>query len=249
MWWTPILRPRNGNTRNEFRGSAALRAGGASRPRSGALPIGARQLPVRPDEVAGVAVWIALEVVLMLGLGFPEVPCRGHFRHDATRPQARGFDVGDRLLRRRPLRVAGIEDGGAVARAAIVPLPILGGRIVDLKEELEQVAVAHHLRIEDDLDRFGMGSVIAIGGVRHVAAAVSHAGADHPGHLPDQVLHAPEAAAGQHGSFGRDCHMITSIPALILTAWGPVVAMPDARPICTRLAARRRPGARTGMPI
>ena len=46
-----------------------------------------RQLPVRPREVAGVAVRIALEVVLVLGLGFPEVACRRHLGDHLAGPQ------------------------------------------------------------------------------------------------------------------------------------------------------------------
>src|SRR5580693_1155834 len=40
------------------------------------LPVGSsasRQLPVRPEEVAGVSAGVVLQVVLVLGLGLPEV--------------------------------------------------------------------------------------------------------------------------------------------------------------------------------
>src|SRR6266481_5650283 len=37
---------------------------------SSLLPV--RQLPVRPNEVTGVAVRITLQIILMLGLGLPE---------------------------------------------------------------------------------------------------------------------------------------------------------------------------------
>ena len=36
--------------------------------------------------MTGVAEGIALEVILMLGLGFPEVPCRGYFGHGLAGP-------------------------------------------------------------------------------------------------------------------------------------------------------------------
>ena len=35
-----------------------------------------RQSPVGPDEMAGVAIGISLEIILMLGFGLPEVACR-----------------------------------------------------------------------------------------------------------------------------------------------------------------------------
>ena len=37
-----------------------------------------RQLPVGSDEVARITVRIALQIVLVLGLGFPEVPGGPH---------------------------------------------------------------------------------------------------------------------------------------------------------------------------
>src|ERR1700755_2259717 len=45
-----------------------------------------RQLPVGTDEMAGVAVGIALQIVLMLGLGLPEGAGRLHFGHDRSGP-------------------------------------------------------------------------------------------------------------------------------------------------------------------
>ena len=47
-----------------------------------------RQSPVGPDEMAGVAVGISLEIILMLGFSLPEVACRNDFRNDFARPQA-----------------------------------------------------------------------------------------------------------------------------------------------------------------
>ncbi len=47
-----------------------------------------RQSPVGPDEMAGVAVGISLEIILMLGFGLPEVACRNDFRNDLAWPQA-----------------------------------------------------------------------------------------------------------------------------------------------------------------
>ena len=85
----------------------------------------------------------------------------------------------------------------------IVALAVERGRIVDLEEEFQQLAIADLGGIEDDLDRLGVGAVIAIGGVRHVAAGVADAGRDHARVAADQILHAPEAAAGQNRAFCR----------------------------------------------
>ena len=41
---------------------------------------------------------------------------------------------------------------------------------MDLEEELQDVAVADLVRIEQDLDRFRVGAMVAIGRIRNVAA-------------------------------------------------------------------------------
>ena len=46
-----------------------------------------QQDPVRADEVAGVAVRVALEIILMLGLGLPERAGRRDFGRRLARPQ------------------------------------------------------------------------------------------------------------------------------------------------------------------
>src|SRR3954447_20587213 len=103
------------------------------------------QLPARPREVAGVAVRVALEIVLVLGLGLPERHGLADLGHHPARPQPRGIDVGNRVLGDPALLVARIEDLGAVAGPHVVALAVLARRVVDLKEELEDVPVADAL--------------------------------------------------------------------------------------------------------
>src|SRR5229473_2807718 len=50
------------------------------------LPV--RQLPVRPNEVTGIAVRITLQIILMLGLGFPEWSDRRDLGDHLGRPKA-----------------------------------------------------------------------------------------------------------------------------------------------------------------
>ena len=119
----------------------------------------------RPREVAGVAVRVALEVVLVLGLGLPEGDGLADLGHDLAGPQARGVDVGDRVLGDPALLVARVEDLGAVAGADVVALAVLGRRVVDLEEELEDVPVGDALGVEDDLDRLGVTGMVAVGRV------------------------------------------------------------------------------------
>ena len=47
---------------------------------------------------------------------------------------------------------------------------------MDLEEELEDLAITDRRRIEHELDRFGVRPVVAVGGIRHVAAGVADAG-------------------------------------------------------------------------
>jgi hypothetical protein len=55
-----------------------------------------------------------------------------------------------------------------------------------------------------------MSPVIVVGGIGNVAAAIADARLDHAGHLSDQVLHPPEAAACQNRPFRLLCHVTTS---------------------------------------
>src|SRR3546814_10518859 len=60
------------------------------------LPLG--KDPAGTRGVTGVAVRIALQIVLLLRLSFPEIADRRHICDDLARPQARPVHVGDRLL-------------------------------------------------------------------------------------------------------------------------------------------------------
>ena len=69
-----------------------------------------RQLPARPEEVAGVAVGVALQVVLVLGLGLPEIAGGADFGHDLAGPEAGGLDVSDGVERNALLRLVEVKD-------------------------------------------------------------------------------------------------------------------------------------------
>jgi hypothetical protein len=152
----------------------------------------------------------ALQVILMLGLRLPEGADGFHLRHDLARPKARCLHIRDRVERALPLRLVHIIDGGAVGHATIIALTVGRGRIVDLEEEFEDLAVADHRRIKDDLDPLGMGAVIAIGGIGDIAAGIAHPRRQDAGLVPDQFLHAPETAARQNGAFALVAHATSS---------------------------------------
>jgi hypothetical protein len=74
------------------------------------------QLPVGSDEVARITVRIALQIVLVLGLGFPEVPDGPHFCDNLSRPEARRVHISNSFFRDVLLLLARVKDGGTVAR-------------------------------------------------------------------------------------------------------------------------------------
>src|SRR3954447_1413667 len=111
------------------------------------------QLPARPNEMTGIAIRNALQVVLVLRFGFPEVPGGRHFGDHLARPQAGSLNVGYGVFRDPLLFGMGVENRRAIARAPVVALTIQGGRIVDLKEKLQQLPEADLLGIEIDLNR------------------------------------------------------------------------------------------------
>src|SRR5215211_4153912 len=155
------------------------------------------QHPPRAWEVAGVAVRVAHQVVLVLRLGLPERTGWGDLGDHLAGPEPGGVDVGDGVLGNPALLLIEVEDRRAVAHADVIPLAVQGRRVVDLEEELQQLAVGGHLRVEDDLDRLGVGPVVAVGGVCDVASRVAHPRRQDPWAPPDQVLHPPETPSGQ----------------------------------------------------
>jgi hypothetical protein len=104
----------------------------------------------------------------MLGLSFPERPGRRHLGDDLPGPEARRFNVGDRVVGHPALFLVEIEDRRAIARPDVVALTVPRRRIVDLEEELQQISIRDLLGVEDDLDRLGVRAV-----VRYVAFATS----------------------------------------------------------------------------
>src|SRR5215472_10231487 len=99
-----------------------------------------RQLPARSREMACLAVRVFLQVVLILVVSLPERAGGLDLGDDLAGPQAGRIDIGDRLLGELLLPIAGVEDRGTVLGADAVHLAVDGRRVVDLKEELEDVA-------------------------------------------------------------------------------------------------------------
>ena len=144
------------------------------------------QFPARAREVAGIAERVALEIVLVLRLGLPEFAGGRDLRHNAAWPQAGGVDIVDCPECLVTLRLGDIEDLRAVRSSDIVTLAVQCGRIVNLEEELQKVAIADAFRVELDLDGLSVRSMVAIGRVRHIAARVSDTCVDYARQLADR---------------------------------------------------------------
>jgi hypothetical protein len=180
------------------------------------------QSPSRAREVAGVAVRVPLQVVLVLGLGLPEGADRLHLGDDLARPQSGGVHVRDGVLGDPLLLVVHVVDRRAVAEADVVALAVPGARVVDLEEELQQRAEIGLRRVEEDLDALRVRAVVAVRRVRHVPAGVTDPGRRDARELADQVLHPPEASARQHRPLRLHSHRSPSTHRQLCPSGRPV---------------------------
>src|SRR6185437_361253 len=132
------------------------------------------ELPLGPNEMAGIAIGNAFQVILMLRFGLPESAGRGDFSHHLALPKPRGVGVGNCVLCDPLLFFARVEDRRTITGSPVITLTVQRGRVVNLEEELQEPAVADRSGIKDNFDRFGMGSVIAVGCVEHVAPRITN---------------------------------------------------------------------------
>jgi len=70
------------------------------------------QSPTGPDEVAGIAVRVLLQVVLVLRFGLPERTRRLDLGEGFAGPETGGIDIGDRVDGDTPLLVATVVVSG-----------------------------------------------------------------------------------------------------------------------------------------
>ena len=139
----------------------------------------ARKFPVGANEVAGVAIGITLQVVLVLGFGFPEGASGRDFSYDYSGPKLGCIDVRDGIVGNPFLFVAGIEDSRTIAGSPVIALPVPCRRIMDLKEEFQELSIGKPLGVKDNLDSFGMRAVVSISRVRHVTSRVTNPRGNH----------------------------------------------------------------------
>nr|WNL65410.1 hypothetical protein GPGIFMOB_00361 [Acinetobacter gerneri] len=184
-------------------------------------PFGASEAPSRDGRSGRCSRRVLLQIILVIGLGLPELADRLDLGHHFAIPQPRGIHIGDRILGDALLLLVDIIDARPVGEPTIIALAVQRRRIVDLEEEFQDVPVARHCRVEDNLDPLGMRAVITIRGVRNIAARVTHTGRDDAGPLADQILHAPETSSCENSALmhvkppllDRDIHRIPRTPS------------------------------------
>ena len=98
----------------------------------------------------------------MLWLSFPEIAHRFYFGHDLAWPDPRCVHVRDRVFGNRFLFVIHIVNGGPITASAVVTLAVFRCRVMDLEKELQKRTIAGFRGVKEDLDPFGMGSVVAV---------------------------------------------------------------------------------------
>src|SRR6266567_1938732 len=104
----------------------------------------------------------------------------GAYWHDCSDnfpgPDPRCIDIGNRIQGNPLLILAGVEDRRPVAGTDVIALAVSRRRVMNLKEELQQLPITDLARIENDFDRFGMRPMPAVSRIRNVAAGVPDPG-------------------------------------------------------------------------
>jgi hypothetical protein len=72
---------------------------------------------------------------------------------------------------------------------------------VYLEEELEDLPITDSGRIKDDLDRFCVCSMIAIGRIGVASTGVANAGCENAVITAKEMLNAPKTTTGEHNTF------------------------------------------------
>src|SRR5260370_37127506 len=85
-----------------------------------------------------------------------------------------------------------IEDGRTITGAHVVTLTVHRSRIMNLKEKLEEPSITDLPRVKNDFDSFGVGSVIPVRRIGHVATRITDTRGNHARVTTQQILHAPK---------------------------------------------------------
>src|SRR3546814_10714698 len=118
---------------------------GSCRALTSVLPLG--KDPIGTRDVTGVAARIALQIVLVLRLRFPDTTDGRHLGDDLARPPARRVHVGDRLFRPLSLLVVDIVDRRTVSVANVSTLTVPRRGLVALTDVLQHALDRNRTRM------------------------------------------------------------------------------------------------------
>ena len=135
------------------------------------------QLPVRTNEVAGIAVKDPLEIVLVFRFRFPEIAGRRTSRNDAAPAKSRTHR--HRLSFLRPYDVARhscrrSRNGSSCRGRCLGDSSVVGSWI--WKKNSSRSRIGRLVGVEDDLDRLSVGAMISVGRIGHVATGIADSG-------------------------------------------------------------------------
>ena len=159
-----------------------------------------------------------LQIILVIGLGLPELADRLDLGHRFAIPRPRASHRRS-YPRRRASAPRRHNRCRPVGEPTIIALAVQRRRIVDLEENSGDVPVARHCRVEDNLDPLGMRAVITIRGVRNIAARVTPRVEMMPGRL--RIRSCPRTSSCENSALmhvkppllDRDIHRIPRTPS------------------------------------
>jgi hypothetical protein len=121
---------------------------------------------------------MAIEVILMLGLGLPEPGSRNYLCHNRAGPETASVNCGDGVRRDAHLEASGEKHGGSIARTDVVALAVPTGWIMNLKKELQETSVARLFCTEHYLYGFRIRSNVLMRGPEFLPAGISNPRSD-----------------------------------------------------------------------
>jgi len=151
--------------------------------------------------VAGIAIGMFLQVVLVLCLSVPEIAGGYDFGYDFAGPFARDVQFCDKFFRGILLGFIQVKNCGTIGSAHIIALSVSGCGIVDLEKIFQQFPVRKYSRIENNFNTLCMRAMVAVGSIGYIATGIAHHSRNHTGLMPHQFFNAPETATGQYCLF------------------------------------------------
>src|SRR5579864_6031216 len=124
--------------------------------------------------MTGIAIWMFLQIVLMLFFRNPEFLGRHYLGHDRTGPDMRCRHFSNQRMGRFLLPFIQVKNGRTVRCPDIIALPVPGGWIMYLEEKLQQGTIEKFVRIEADLDSLRMRTMIPVCRIGDISAGIAY---------------------------------------------------------------------------